>query len=113
MKNAKVPGTRPAFKVLLESASAQGALMVLEPSESTGEPDSEHPKCEQWMYVVSGEGSVLAGGKRKGISPGSLVLIEKREIHQVTATGKEPLVMLNLYVPPAYTAGGEPKKQAK
>jgi mannose-6-phosphate isomerase-like protein (cupin superfamily) len=56
---------------------------------------------------------VLAGRKRHSIKAGSLVIIEKREIHQVTATGKEPLVTLNLYVPPAYSKSGEPKKSAE
>jgi mannose-6-phosphate isomerase-like protein (cupin superfamily) len=51
-----------------------------------------------------------ADGKRRktAIGPGSLVLIEKRERHQVTASGSTPLVSLNLYVPPAYGADGEP-----
>jgi mannose-6-phosphate isomerase-like protein (cupin superfamily) len=113
MKHVKLRGKRPAFKVLLESASAQAATMILAPGESTGEPDNEHPKCEQWLYVVSGRGTVLAGGKRKPIEAGSLVLIEKREVHQVTATGDQPLVTFNVYVPPAYTPGSEPKRSAR
>jgi mannose-6-phosphate isomerase-like protein (cupin superfamily) len=113
MKQVKLRGKRPAFKVALESASAQAAMMIMAPGESTGEPDNEHPKCEQWLYVVSGRGTALAGGKRKAIEAGSLVLIEKREVHQVTAAGTEPLVTLNLYVPPAYTKAGEPKRSAE
>ena len=113
MKHARLRGKRPAFKVLLESAESQAALMILAPGESTGEPENEHPPCEQWLYVVSGTGRVLSAGKRQSVSAGSLVLIEKREVHQVKATGGEPLVTLNLYVPPAYTPGGEPKKSSK
>ena len=111
MKHIKLSGKRPAFKVVAETPSAQAALMVLKPGESTGEPDNEHPQCEQWLYVVSGEGKVLSGGKRKSMAAGDLVVIEKREVHQITAAGKHPLVTLNIYVPPAYTKSGEPKKQ--
>ena len=113
MKHVKLAKNRSSFKVLMESPSAQAARMVLKPGESMGEPDSEHPKCEQWLYVVSGQGRVLAGRKRHSITTGSLVVIEKREVHQVTATGEEPLVTLNIYVPPAYTKSGEPMRSAK
>ena len=40
MKHVKLRGKRPTFKVLLESASAQAATMILAPGESTGEPDN-------------------------------------------------------------------------
>jgi mannose-6-phosphate isomerase-like protein (cupin superfamily) len=113
MKHVVLTAKRASFKVLMETPSAQAALMSLKPGESTGDPDNEHPRCEQWLYVISGQGKVLAGRQRHSIKAGSLVVIEKREIHQVTATGEEPLVTLNLYVPSAYTKSGEPKKSAE
>jgi len=34
-------------------------------------------------------------------------LIEKGDTHQVTNTGRSPLVTLNIYSPPAYWKDGE------
>ena len=85
--------------------------MVLKPGESTGEPQNEHPRSEQWLFVVSGTGQALVNKKRLAIRDSSLVLIEKGEIHQVRNTGRRPLVTLNFYAPPAYNNNGEPKKQ--
>ena len=50
-------GTKGAFfKVLATTRSSQAAMMVLEPGQSTGEPDNEHPRAEQWLFVISGSG---------------------------------------------------------
>ena len=110
MKHFKT-AKRASFKVLGGSRSVQSALMVLKPGESTGEPQNEHPRSEQWLFVVSGTGQALVNKKRLAIRDSSLVLIEKGEIHQVRNTGRRPLVTLNFYAPPAYNNNGEPKKQ--
>ena len=85
--------------------------MVLQPGQSTGEPQNEHPRSEQWLFVVSGSGRALVNKRRFAIRENSLLLIEKKEIHQITNTGRRPLVTLNFYAPPAYTKNGEPKKR--
>ena len=111
MKQFKTAGKRDFFRILGGSRSVQSALMVLKPGESTGEPQNEHPRSEQWLFVVSGTGQALVNKKRLAIRDSSLVLIEKGEIHQVRNTGRRPLVTLNFYAPPAYNNNGEPKKQ--
>src|SRR5947209_1778042 len=100
MKHIKTKMKRAAFAVLKTTRSAQSAIMVLPPGESTGEPQNEHPRSEQWLFVVSGSGSALVNQRRVPIRANSLLLIEKDEIHQVTNTGRRPLVTLNFYAPP-------------
>jgi mannose-6-phosphate isomerase-like protein (cupin superfamily) len=39
---------------------------------------------------------------------GTLLLIERGTPHEIRNTGRTPLNTLNLYVPPAYTATGDP-----
>ena len=88
--------------------------MVLKPGQSSSnEPEDEHPKAEQWLYVVSGSGRAKGKGRSISLKAGSLLLIEKREPHQITNTGKEPMVTLNFYAPPAYTDEGEVKRSVK
>ena len=110
----KTSATRPTFKVLADGAASQAALMVLAPGESTGErPENEHPAAEQWLYVVAGTGRAKTGGRVVRLTAGSLLLVEKRERHQITNTGRSPLVTLNVYAPPAYTRDGEVRQSVR
>ena|SRR5688572_30514310 len=108
MRHLKTGTKRGMFKHLVKTRSAQAAVMVLQPGKDTGEPDNEHPESEQWLFVVSGSGQARVNSRKVAIRDGSLLLIEKGEIHQVKNTGRSPLVTINLYVPPAYTEDGEP-----
>ena len=45
--------------------------------------------------------------RRVQLVPGSLLVIERGELHQIRNTGRRPLQTLNLYIPPAYTSEGE------
>jgi mannose-6-phosphate isomerase-like protein (cupin superfamily) len=116
MKHKKTSGNRRKFDVLLSTATSQCAMMTLKPGEaSEEEPHNEHPQSEQWLYVISGAGEAIAksGTRRRRVrlSAGSLLLVEKRELHQVRCTGDASLVTLNFYSPLAYTPGGEPKQK--
>jgi mannose-6-phosphate isomerase-like protein (cupin superfamily) len=101
------------FKVLSSTASAQCAAMVLQPSQSTGQPRNEHPDSEQWLFVLSGRGQARVGRRRVALRDGSLLRIDRREVHQITNTGDQPLQTLNFYDPPAYTRAGEPRRSTK
>ena len=49
----------------------------------------------------------MVNGKRIPLRAGTLLLIERRDRHEVKNTGRGWLRTLNVYVPPAYTRGGE------
>ena len=106
-KTGTAANRRQLFKVLASTRSAQAAMMTLQPGEDTGEPQNEHPDSEQWLFVIAGSGQARVGKRRVGLAEGSLLLIEKGEVHQVRNTGRKPLVTLNFYAPPAYTASGK------
>jgi len=114
MKQIKIRGKRPYFEVFHSTRNAEVAISTLRKGQATSdEPTNEHPASEQWVYVVSGRGEVVAekgGRKRKAkMAPGGMVLIEKGEAHQIRQTGSESLVTLNFYAPAAYREDGEPK----
>lgn len=94
------------FRVAITDRRGQAAEMVLPPGESEGGPDNRHRGADQWMYVVAGTGAAIVDGKRVPLKAGTLVLIERGETHEIRNTGRGMLRTLNLYVPPAYTAGG-------
>lgn len=99
---------RKQFAVLHKTRSSQAATMTLAPGASSSEDAAnEHAWAEQWLYVVSGTGTARIGKRTIKLKEGSLVLIEKREPHEIKA-GRSRLVTFNVYVPPAYDDEGEP-----
>jgi mannose-6-phosphate isomerase-like protein (cupin superfamily) len=97
------------FEPLHATGSSQAAMMTLQPGDTTGEASgNEHAWAEQWCFVVQGEGQARTKGKKVALRPGSLLLIEKGEPHQIENTGAVPLVTFNIYAPPAYDKQGEP-----
>jgi mannose-6-phosphate isomerase-like protein (cupin superfamily) len=105
---------RRFFEVLAQSSDAQAAMMTLRPGQSTSDkPENEHPRCEQWLYVIRGIARATVGNRSATLKPGSLLLIEKGEPHRITNTGRTPLATLNLYVPPAYTSAGDVRALAR
>ncbi len=110
MKHIRTAGKHASFKVLTDTRSAQAALMVLKPGQSSGEAGNEHPRSEQWLFVVSGSGTARVNKRRIVIRARSLLLIEKGEVHQIANTGRKPLVTINWYTPPAYEKNGDPKE---
>jgi mannose-6-phosphate isomerase-like protein (cupin superfamily) len=105
---------RQLFDVLTQTRCAQAAMMTLCPGQSSSdEPENEHPKAEQWLFVLTGSGRAIVGKRRVALKEGSLLLIEKGELHQITNTGREQMVTFNLYCPPAYDADGEVKASVK
>ena len=108
MQHIATGGKRSVFDVLASTRSAQAAMMTLRPGQSSSErPENEHPRAEQWLFVVKGTGRAVVGPSRAALKEGSLLLIEKGETHQVTNTGRRALVTLNLYCPPAYDDQGD------
>ena len=95
------------FSVLGGNARSQAALMVLAVGDATGGPDNRHRGSDQWLYVAAGEGSATIGDQVHVLRPGTLLLIERGEAHEIRNEGDEPLQTLSFYVPPAYSAEGE------
>ena len=89
------------FKVIAGTERSQAAVMVLNPGETTGGPQSRHINSDQWLYVFSGTGWAVVEGAEIKLSKGSLLLIEAGEAHQITS-GSERLETINFYAPPEY-----------
>jgi mannose-6-phosphate isomerase-like protein (cupin superfamily) len=96
------------FRVALGNARSQAAEMVLAPGDSEGGPDNRHRGSDQVLYVLAGSGDAIVNGKHYRLGAGTLLLIERGDIHEIRNTGRGPLRTLNVYVPPAYTSGGDP-----
>jgi mannose-6-phosphate isomerase-like protein (cupin superfamily) len=111
VKRAKLT-LRAGFHVALSNRFAQAASMVLVPGGCEGGPGNRHRGADQWLFVLEGSGAATVNGRRVALAPGSLLLIERGDVHSVRNTGRRLLKTLNVYVPPAYTPGGKERRAA-
>ncbi len=102
MRHIRVQGPDEFFTVVAHTAKSQAATMVLTPGQSTGGADNRHPDADQWLFVISGSGRAVVNGREERLAPGSLLLIEAGETHEIAGSGTEPLVTINIYAPPIY-----------
>ncbi len=96
------------FRVAIGNRRSQAAEMVIAPGDAEGDPKNRHRGADQWLYVVAGTGTAIVNGKRYPLASGTLMLVEHGDEHEIRNTGRDLLRTLNLYVPPAYNAQGDP-----
>ena len=119
MKHIKSGSKRKSFALLHSTRNLQAAAMTLKPGgTSDDEPSNEHPRSEQWLFVISGSGEARVGSvrnklRRVKLEENSMLLIEKGELHQIKNIARKELRTINFYAPPAYGGGGEPTLRNK
>jgi len=101
------------FRVALTNPRAQAATMSIAPGDSEGDPTNRHRAADQWLYVLSGTGTAIVNRKRVALEPGTLLLVEHKDRHEIKCTGRTLLRTLNFYVPPGYSKTGEELPAAK
>jgi mannose-6-phosphate isomerase-like protein (cupin superfamily) len=94
------------FRVAFTARKAQAAEMVIAPGDSEGGADNRHRGADQWLFVIAGQGVAIVEGRRIPLKAGTLLLIERRERHEVRNTGRTLLKTLNFYSPPAFDQDG-------
>lgn len=90
------------FELLARTERGEAATMVRGPGRSTGGPNNRHEGSDQWLYVISGEGTAVVAGEELRLEAGSLLLIEAGEAHEISNPGDVPLETFSIYAPPAY-----------
>ena len=90
------------FEIAFRNARAEAAVMTIPPGDAEGDSQNRHEDADQWLFVVEGEGNAIVEGRKQALKPGTLLLIERGERHEVRNDGDEPLRTLNFYVPPEY-----------
>jgi mannose-6-phosphate isomerase-like protein (cupin superfamily) len=102
------PQLARGFQVVPGNRRSQAATMTLSPGASQGGSDNRHRGSDQWLFVVAGSGTAIVDGRRHPLKKGTLLLVERGETHEIRNTGRHPLRTVNVYLPPAYGADGDP-----
>jgi mannose-6-phosphate isomerase-like protein (cupin superfamily) len=119
MKHIRTGKFSNRFKPLVATRQGQLATMNLRPGDASDDrPSNEHPRCEQWVFVLAGSGRATIGKTLRAMREvrlveSSLLIIERGELHQIKNTGRKTLRTINVYLPPAYDSQGQPLKATK
>jgi mannose-6-phosphate isomerase-like protein (cupin superfamily) len=92
-------GLASGFDVLGGTDRTQAATLDLAPYTKT---ENKHEKSDRWVYVLTGSGRAVVDGRDAKLAPGTLLLVEAGEPHELENTGGEPMVLLNVFGPPAH-----------
>lgn len=103
----------PGFRVIRDCRGVQAVVMSTDPGGKEGGPGNAHRGAEQWLFVVSGEAEATVDGQTVALRPGSLLLIERGEVHEIRNTGDGVLQTLNFYAPLAFTPDAERTEAGK
>ncbi|HZA02477.1 MAG TPA: cupin domain-containing protein [Hyphomicrobiaceae bacterium] len=106
MKHDQLKFTK-GFRVSVGNKKSQGAVMVLGPRDTEGGPDNRHRGADQWLLVTEGTGVAIINSQKLSLKPGTLVLIEAGDTHEIRNTGRSLLKTVSVYLPPAYDNEGE------
>jgi quercetin dioxygenase-like cupin family protein len=69
-----------------------------------------HETEEEILYILSGEGAIIAGEQETRLEPGVAVFIPSGLAHQIRADGDEPLKLVTVFSPPVTPGAYDPKK---
>jgi putative monooxygenase len=68
-----------------------------------------HAAEEEILYILSGQGAILAADQQARLEPGVAVYIPPGLAHQIRADGDEPLRLVTLFSPPVTPGAYDPK----
>src|SRR4026208_1269732 len=79
------------FHVAMSNRRAQVATMTLTNGDSEGDSANRHRGADQCLFVVRGTGTARVNGKAYPLRPGTMVLIEHGDRHEMIAgRGRAP-----------------------
>ncbi|SEK92918.1 cupin domain-containing protein [Parapedobacter koreensis] len=62
-------------------------------------PAHSHPKSEEAIYIISGNGKVMIEGEVGNVKAGSLVLFEQGKVHMLKNTSTEEMKVVCFFAP--------------
>lgn len=70
-----------------------------------------HQAEEEIIYILSGQGAIIAEGKETRLEPGVAVFIPPELMHQIRVDGEESLKLVTVFSPPVTPGAYDPSKQ--
>jgi len=76
------------------------AIGIFQPGE--GLVLHDHPKEEEFYYILCGKGTVTIGDQERNVKPGDVLYVPAGMKHKIVNTGKEELRSVFILSPPTW-----------
>lgn len=90
-------------QVIYTGPHSQLVVMNIPPGEEIGE--EAHPKTDQLLVIVDGEGQAVLDGKRQPADEHNVIFVTAGTVHNIKNTGRKALKLFTVYSPPAHAEG--------
>jgi mannose-6-phosphate isomerase-like protein (cupin superfamily) len=90
-------------QVIYTGPHSQLVVMSIPPGEEIGE--ETHPKTDQLLVIVDGEGEAVLDGQRQPADEHNIVFVTAGTPHNIKNTGGKDLKLFTVYSPPAHAEG--------
>jgi len=99
----RLPGR--AMKWLVSSntlpSENMSVCVIRVPAGETVHPAHAHPNCEEFIYVMQGQGRIMVDGDVADVQAGTSVLFPAESIHMLQNSGSEDMKVICFFAPPA------------
>jgi mannose-6-phosphate isomerase-like protein (cupin superfamily) len=96
--------TNDAYRrVLVTGEKTQLVVMTIPVGSDIG--FETHPRVEQLLFIVSGEGKAIVDGTERPLASGDVLVVTPGTGHDIVNTGNEPLRLYTVYAPPNHIDG--------
>lgn len=102
MQKRSIVGNREYFTVLQTAQRTQTAVMTLQPGETSGPMQNEHPRSEQVVLLLEGRLTAEIGKESSIFEAGDVVIVPLGVDHRFINHSDVEAVTFNVYGPPAY-----------
>jgi mannose-6-phosphate isomerase-like protein (cupin superfamily) len=90
-------------QVIYTGPNSQLVVMSIAPGEEIGE--ETHPKTDQLLIIVDGEGQAVLDGKPQPADEHNVIFVTAGTSHNIQNTGRKDLKLFTIYSPPAHAEG--------
>ena len=90
-------------QVIYTGPHSQLVVMSIPPGEEIGE--EAHPKTDQLLVIVDGEGQAVLDGKQQPADEHNVIFVTAGTVHNIKNTGRKALKLFTVYSPPAHAEG--------
>jgi len=100
-EEVQLPGRALKWLVSPDTLPAENmsVCMIRVPAGETVHPAHAHPNCEEFIYVMQGQGRIMVDEEVEDVQAGTSVLFPAKSIHMLQNNGSEEMKVICFFAP--------------
>ena len=93
---------KSGFNLIGGTRRIQIATLTLAQNEKIGSEKKLYATSDNWLYVLSGNGTAIVEHEKVDLNAGAMLLIKAGETHEIYNPGEQDLKLFSIYTPPVF-----------